>query len=368
MRRRAFLRSVPGAALAAAGASTAAGAAPGEGIRLGFDTYSLRNFKWKAMQLVDYAGSRQLDTLQISSLDDFESLEPAHLRKVRDQAARYGMKLDGGIGSICPTSGSYRAREGDPGQYVLKGLRVAQALGATAMRCFVGSVGERRGKLPIEAHMESTVKVLRGVRSQAIDTGVKVAIENHNGDLTAREVKTIIEEAGPEFVGSNLDTGNPMWLLEDPLLTLEVLGPYVATTHIRDSVLYEHPRGAAFQWVALGDGTMDFPRILTLFKQVCPNAAMQLEIITGRAPVVQPYLEQDFWKAFPKLPAADFARYVALARRGHPFMGNMLVAGPEKQPPAYAAAITEQQRVDLERSFDYAKKTLGAGIRWKQKA
>jgi 3-oxoisoapionate decarboxylase len=220
--------------------------------------------------------------------------------------------------------------------------------------------------LPIEAHMQSTIKVLRAVRSEATDIGVKIAIENHNGDLTAREVKTIIEEAGKEFVGSNLDTGNPMWLLEDPLLTLEVLGPYVVTTHIRDSALYEHPRGAAFQWVALGDGTMDLPRILTLFKQVCPHAAMQLEIITGRPPQVQPYLEQDFWKAFPKLPASDFARYVALAKRGHPFMGNMMVAGTEKQPAKYEAAITEQQRIDLERSFEYAKKTLGAGVRWKQ--
>jgi sugar phosphate isomerase/epimerase len=364
MKRRTFLQTAPGAAMAASAAT--AGTPPGEGIRLGFDVYSIRNLKWKAMQLVDYAGSLKLDTLQISSLDDFESLEPEYLRKVKDQAARYSMKIDGGIGSICPTSGSYKKTDGDPGQYVLTGLRVAKALGASAMRCFVGSVGERTGKLPIEAHMESTVKVLRGVRTEALDTGVKVAIENHNGDLTAREVKTIIEEAGKDFVGSNLDTGNPMWLLEDPMLTLEVLGPYVVTTHMRDSVLYEHPRGAAFQWVALGDGTMDFQGILTLFKQVCPKAAMQLEIITGRPPTVRPYLEPDFWKAFPKLPAADFARYVALAKRGHPFMGNMLVAGPEKQPPKYEAAITEQQRIDLERSFEYAKKTLGAGVRWKQ--
>ncbi len=364
MRRRTFLGTGPAAAMAAAAATGPS--APGEGIRLGYDTYSIRNFDWKAMQHIDYAGKLKLDTLQISSLDDFESLEPAHLQKVKDRASSYGMSIDGGIGSICPTSGSYRSKDGDAGQYVLKGLRVAKALGATAMRCFVGSVGERRGKLPIEAHMESTIKVLRGVRSEATDTGVKVAIENHNGDLTAREVRTIIEEAGKEFVGSNLDTGNPMWLLEDPLLTLEVLGPYVATTHIRDSVLYEHPRGAAFQWVALGDGTMEFPKILALFKQLCPHAAMQLEIITGRPPVVQPYLEQDFWKAFPKLPAADFARYVALAKRGHPFMGAMLVAGPEKQPQKYADAITEQQRIDLERSFEYAKKSLGAGIRWKQ--
>ena len=193
-----------------------------------------------------------------------------------------------------------------------------------------------------------------------------MAIENHNGDLTGREARTIIEEAGKDFVGSNLDTGNPMWLLEDPLLTLEILGPYVVTTHIRDTALYEHPRGAAFQWVALGDGTMDFPGIVALFKKVCPRAAMQMEIITGRPPQVLPYLEPDFWKAFPKLPASDFARFVALAKRGRPFSGTMLVAGTAKQPPEYEAALALQQRVDLERSFEYARKTLGVGVRWKQ--
>ena len=365
MRRRTFLGTGPAAAMAAVAATGSS--TPGDGIRLGYDTYSIRNFEWKAMQHIDYAGKHKLDTLQISSLDDFESLDPAHLQKVKDRASSYGMKIDGGIGSICPTSGSYRAKDGDPGQYVLKGLRVAKALGATAMRCFVGSVGERRGqRSQSKSAYESTVKVLRGVRSEAIDTGVKVAIENHNGDLTAREVRTIIEEAGKEFVGSNLDTGNPMWLLEDPLLTLEVLGPYVATTHIRDSVLYEHPRGAAFQWVALGDGTMDFPKILTLFKQLCPHAAMQLEIITGRPPRCSAVPGTRLLESIPKTARGGFRPLCRPGEARPSVHGRHARGGPEKQPQKYADAITEQQRIDLERSFLYAKKTLGAGVRWKQ--
>src|SRR5579863_6187623 len=123
MQRRTFLKSAPGAALAASAASAVA---PAAGIRLGFDTYTLRNLKWKALQLIDYAGSLKLDTIQISSLDDFESLDPAHLQKVKEQAARHGMTLDGGIGSICPTSGSFKPSVGDAGEYVLKGLRVSK--------------------------------------------------------------------------------------------------------------------------------------------------------------------------------------------------------------------------------------------------
>lgn len=361
MQRRTFLKT-SGAAMAA----QAAGAGPGDGILLGFDSYSVRDLKWKAPKLLDYTASLKLDTIQFSSIEDYESFEPAYLGKVKDQAARLGLRIDGGIGCICPSSASWSAKFGQPGEYVLKGLAISKMVGATCMRCFVGSGADRRGKLPIDAHIENTIKALRGVRAKALDTGVKVAIENHNGDLTAREVKTIIDEVGKDLVGSNLDTGNPMFLLEDPMLTLEVLGPYVVTTHVRDSALYEHPRGAAFQWVALGDGSMDLPRIVAGFKRMCPQAAMQLEIITGRPPQLLPYLEQDFWKAFPKLPASDFARFLALVKRGHPFEGTMVIAGTGKQPPEYEAALALQQRLDLERSFEYAKKNLGVGVRWKQ--
>jgi len=358
MRRRTFLQSAPAAAMAAQPAA-------GPGIRLGLDSYSIRNLGWKAPKLLDYTASLKLDAIQISNLNEYESLEPEYLRKVKEQSARLAIQIDAGIGCICPTAAGWSPRFGDAGQYVLTGLRVAKAIGSTSMRCFVGGPPDRRGTLPIEAHIENAIKVLRAVRSQALDTGVKVAIENH-GDVTAREVKTMIEEVGKDLLGSNLDTGNPMSVLEDPMLTLEILGPYVVTTHIRDSALYEHPRGAAFQWVALGDGSMDFPALVTLFKKACPQAAMQLEIITGRPPQLLPYLEPDFWKAFPKLPASDFARFLALAKRGRPFTGPMVIAGTGQQPPEFEAALTLQQRLDLERSLEYAKKVLGVGIRWKQ--
>jgi 3-oxoisoapionate decarboxylase len=93
---------------------------------------------------------------------------------------------------------------------------------------------------------------------------------------------------------------------------------------------------------------------------------MQLEIITGRPPDVLPYFEADFWKAFPKAKASEFARFVALAKAGHPFTGFMVVEdGVKPALPEFNAALREQQRVDLERSFEYAKKTLNVGVRWR---
>lgn len=364
MQRRTFLQTLSAIpASAAAGKSEAP--APAAGIPLGYDTYSLRSFGWKAVELLDYAAKLKLDTIQISSVGNYESLDPAHLARVKSHAERLGIAVEGGTGCICPTSASWSAKNGDPAEYTLQGLRVTRAAGGHVMRCYLGSGADRLGSIPIEGHIESTVKVLRAVRQQALDLGVKIALENHSGDLQAWELKMLIEEAGPEYVGACLDTGNPIWAVEDPMVTLEVLAPYVLTTHIRDAVVYEHPRGAAAQWVALGDGSLDFRAFVARFRELCPKVAMQFEIITGRPPRILPYLEPDFWKTYPKARAAEFARFVALAKNGHPFMGTMIIADSGNPPPEFRAALREQQRVDLERSVNYAQKVLGAGIRWR---
>jgi sugar phosphate isomerase/epimerase len=355
MLRRTFLQATSAAALAAANG-------PGEGIRLGFDTFSIRDFRWKDIQLLDYAAGLKVDTIQLSSLDDYESLDASHLARVKDHAGRVGIAIDAGISCICDASKSWNPKEGSPAAYLRKGLGVAHAVGARAMRCNMGS---REDRPNLERCMEATVKALQSVRAEALDLRVHIAIENHAGDMQAREVKALIEEAGKDFVGSCLDSGNPLWVAEDPLLTLETLGPYVVTTHIRDSAVFEHPRGAAVQWVALGDGSVDLRRFVELYQKVCPKASMQLEIITGIPPEILPYLEPEFWKVYPRTPAWEFARFVKLAKSGRPYIGPMVIAGWGKQTPAVAAAFKEQQRTDLERSLEYAKNVLGVGVRWK---
>jgi sugar phosphate isomerase/epimerase len=353
-----------GVGKAASTGQWAVGTTPGP-LRLGIDCYTLRDLDWKADQSLDYAASVGADAIQVN-LGDLESTEDTYLRKVREHARRIGVTIEPGINAISPLSGRWNPRrQGTPTEHLLLGLRLAKALGAPCVKCYMGYAGDRRSETPIPAMMEAAIEALKTVRSQAVDAGVKFAVENH-GDLLAREVKTIIEEAGPDFVGCCLDTGNPVVLAEDPLLALEVLGPYTVTTHIRDSAVYQHPRGAAFQWVALGDGSIDFKAFVARFRQLCPQAPLLMEILTGFAPRVLPYFEPEYWSAFPDMPAADFARFVALARRGRPFDGKMVMDDADKQSPELQDTLKQQQRVDLERSLEYAKKTLDVGVNWRK--
>ena len=76
-----------------------------------------------------------------------------------------------------------------------------------------------------------------------MDAGIKIAIENHAGDMQAWELVKLIEEAGPDYVGATMDSGNAVWTLEDPMVSLETLGKYAVTTGIRDSAVWENEQG-----------------------------------------------------------------------------------------------------------------------------
>jgi sugar phosphate isomerase/epimerase len=357
MNRRDFLKNTLLAA-AAAPLSQAAG----RQIPIGLNSYCLRAMKWNDIQLLDYAAGLKLDALFLQDSLDPEAMEPNHWPKVKEHAKNLGLHIETGTGAVLPkTPADFDASVRNLRQAIIR----ASALGSPIVRCLAASDREHLPPGSAEQHIETMIKLLRAVRTPAMDAGVKIAIENHK-DFQAWETRTFIEGAGKEFVGSYLDTGNPVFVLENPMTTLEVLGPYAVTVHLRDSVIYEHPRGVAVQWVPLGEGVVDFRRFLARMREVCPPTYVYIKPITGRPPQVLPYLEADFWKLYPKAKAADLAQFLALAKSGHPYENHMVIEDlPGRPAPApFVAAIQYQQRDHMERSIDYAKKTLDLGAKW----
>jgi len=177
----------------------------------------------------------------------------------------------------------------------------------------------------------------------------------------------LIEAAGKDFVGSYLDTGNPVFVAEDPLTTVEELGPYAVTFHLRDSVVYEHPEGIAIQWVPLGEGTIDFKalvaRAATLMR---PDVHIYCKPITARPAVVLPVYTEEFWtKWFPGGRSRDLARFAALARRGRPWNKPHLMADLPEVRDRYMDGLKIQQMAHMEQSLAYCRKDLNLGVRWR---
>ena len=358
--RRDFLKTL---ALASAAAATtplmglAAASAARRGVKLGYDNFAVRAFNWMVEEHIEFSAKLGCDSLFMSDLDHFKSLEDAYLKEVRAKAADQGLQIHVGTWSICPTSKSFKNNRGTAEEHLRLGIRVAKASGSPVVRVILGSGDDRKTEGGILARIQDTAKVCKACRPQALDAGVKIAIENHAGDMQANEVVTLIEEAGgKDYMGVNLDSGNAVWTLETPLDSLEVLGPYAVTTSLRDSALWPTDNGVSVQWTAMGAGMVDWVKYFDRFAQLCPGVPVHIETISGFNRGID-YLQPDFWKAFPDMKAPTLARYVAWAKSGKPRDAWKAPAGQDTKQAEQA-----YQRAEVEQSIRYCK-SIGLGLK-----
>ena len=355
VRRREFIKLMGVAAAAGSVKSLAAqttAAVPK--LALGLDAHSVRGMGWKARQLIDYAAEQKLDAVLLNGLRPFESLEPAHLRSLRETADARGLRINVGVGSVAEGSTTFTKEHGSAETLLALGVRVATDLGSPVVNCRIGAFPDRATPGGIEARLAELLKTLKAVRSRALDAGVKFAVENHAGDLRSEEVLQLIQAAGTDVVGVMLDPGNAVWAMEDPMKQLELLGPHVLCTSVRDWMVWESPEGATFQWTALGEGLMDVPAFIGLMQRHCPAAPLHLEIISN-SPRPIPFLQRDHWKVYPNTRAADIADFLALCRRGRPLELVKAPAGTDAK-----AFERQYQRAEFERSVAVARRH-GAG-------
>ncbi|HUQ92056.1 MAG TPA: sugar phosphate isomerase/epimerase [Bryobacteraceae bacterium] len=317
-------------------------------VRFGVDLFSIRSQGWTPFQYLDYCAKWKAKVVHFSEIRFLGNLEPANLKRVRAHAEGLGMELEIGMRSICPTSKSFDASQGTADQQLLRMLESAKLIGSPIIRAFLGTMADRTGGVPIESHIGNTAKVLKPLRSRFQDANIRLAIENHAGDMQGRELKALIEESGKDFVGACLDSGNPVWAIEDPHLTLETLAPYVLTSHIRDSAVWKTPDGIAVRWTRMGEGNVNISGWVRRYAELCPGRALSLEIIvTG--PRTHKIYDPGFWEGYRKMPAWEFSRFLAFADRGT----------PSPYTPAPKEQAVEREREDLEASarwvHDYFK-------------
>ena len=354
MTRRDFIATTAGAALASV-ARPASAQPPTHA--LGLDNFSVRAMGWKAPQLVEYVASLGCDSLFITDLDAFESFDDAALQAIRRQAACRNLKIQLGTWSIDPTSKAFRPNRGSAEEHLALGIRAARALGSPILRVVLGTFQDRLSDGGIARHIEQVVKVCQSQKSRAVDAGVKIAVENHAGDMYSTELAQLVEAAGKDFVGVNLDSGNALWTLEDPIDSLRTLAPYVLTTSLRDSAVWETPKGAAVAWTAMGEGQIDLKTYFAAFGQLCPGVPVHIETISGFNREF-PYLTPEFWSAWPSMPADRFAHFLALAKQGTPRPTFQAPAGEDR-------TLAEQayQKGEIERSLTYCRNVLGLGFK-----
>lgn len=355
MQRRSFLR------LATATAATAAltprplrAAASAPKLKIGLDNFAVRAMQWKAPELIDYAASLKCDTLFISDLPSLGSLDDANLRAIRAKAEAAGLQLYLGTWSICPTAKVFKKDWGTAEEHLRLAIRVAQALGSPVARVILGNSEDRKSEGGIRARMADTAAVLKACRRDAEKARVKIALENHSGDMHSWECRELIEQAGTDFVGANIDSGNALWTLEDPFDVLETLGPVTICSSLRDGMVWEAPEGATIQWTACGEGLTDWKKWSARWAQLCPTVPIMIETISG-GPRTFAYKKPEFWTHYDKRPD-KLAKFEALAKRGKPMPAFKNPTDPKER----TAAQQTYQKSEIEKSLAHLR-SIGLG-------
>ncbi len=357
--RREFLGKVAGvAAMATTGAfaqdSPKAASSDATRVPLGLDGHSMRAMKWKATQFIEFAAEQKLDAVLINNLPLFESLEESYLRGLKETADRHGLRIYMGAGSICENGSSFNGKYGDAETFLAEGIRVATIVGSPVVTVRIGKLADRYLEGGIGPRIDASVKVLKALKSRAVDGGVKFGFENHGGDLRSDEVLGIIDEVGADVCGSMLDPGNSLWAMEDPMQQVQTLGKHVVCTSIRDYMVWESEKGATFQWTAVGEGLMDVPAYVQHLATLCPGVPLFVESISNSARPI-PFLQEEWWKGFPDVPASSIVEFLALCRRGHAIDVDLPPEGMDRKE-----FDRQHQRAEFLKSIEYLRRN-GAG-------
>jgi 3-oxoisoapionate decarboxylase len=334
-------------------------------MKLGIDAYTLRWQRWDVFRLLEYSASLGLDVVQLGR-GELGSLEEAHLRDVKARADELGLSLELAMGSIDKWTPYFRADAGPAEDQFRALLPVARALGSPIIACQLGNRSARDGEIPWPEHLDEVRRVLVAVSPDVRDWDILATLETH-GEFLGRELKALVDEVGPDVVGVCLDTGNPVTLAEDPVVTTEVLASYTLTSHVRDSRVWQVPEGAMYQWVPMGEGNVDFRRIVAILEEKAPKMTFNLETLTARPPTLLPLgPDAEIWRICPHALARDFVRYLALAESGKPGAFEQVLLPPGQQTPPEGEPgerLIEQQRAHFEQSVRYCQAVLGLGER-----
>ena len=316
--------------------------------RLGLDLFSLRSQGWSAFQQLDFAHAHGATVVNFSEPRFLGGSDSDHLKRIREHADSLGIQVEVGFGSICPTSTRFVKEDGTAREQLLKMFEIARIVGSPFVRCYLGSADERNSALPLQRHIENTIVACKSVRDADERHGIKIAVENHAGDLQARQLKALVEEAGTDYVGALLDAGNATWTLESPFHTLEVLAPLALTTGVRDSRIWLADGTVHVMWVPMGQGNVGIERWVRRLHELRPDLALSLEIINLRSARKFPVRERAFWEQYRDVPAWVYEEFMALAREGKPYV------------PAAGDPI-ELERTEVAADLAFCRELLGLG-------
>lgn len=149
-------------------------------------------------------------------------------------------------------------------------------------------------------YLENMADVLRNLKPMLKDLNLVWAIETHF-EFTSFELIRVFEKAGfqpGEEVGVCLDTMNLLTMLEDPVMAVNRLLPWIVSTHIKDGGMLRYENGLRSFPAPINSGWIKLEEIIRLLSKK-EDINLCVEDHNGSFDI--PILNKQFAKKFPDL-------------------------------------------------------------------
>src|SRR5213082_3299563 len=155
--------------------------------------------------------------------------------------------------------------------HIKKASDFAKQCGIQAVQTHCGFIPEN----PNDPVYQETVAALHEVASYCRNNGQNFRYET--GQETPITLVRAIQDVGLDNQGVNFDLANLiLYGKANPVDAIELLGPYVQGIHAKDGMWPTNPRELGKE-VAIGEGKVDFPRIIARLRELNYRGAITIE-------------------------------------------------------------------------------------------
>ncbi|MHC4883805.1 MAG: sugar phosphate isomerase/epimerase family protein [Planctomycetota bacterium] len=241
-------------------------------MRVGLDTFSIRELDLSPLQTLDWIAEHGLEGAQFGAILNSDA---GALKEIRAR----GNELDLYVEMSMPNCNPHQVRTplDEYRQELEAQVRKGAELGWHDLHTALGGGNERYlDGVPWTAQLDDTAQFLRSLAPVLREHRSRICIETH-GDVTTFELIRLIEDVGPDIAGICLDTANLFCQCEDPVRAARRAAPYVHLTHIKDAMMVLTPTGYRRQTLEPGRGMIDWQTLLPILAQHSPNLPLSIE-------------------------------------------------------------------------------------------
>lgn len=287
-------------------------------MRVGLDTYTIRELELDPYQTIDYAKKLGMNGVQFGGLRGLsETLDREELLAIHQYAKSQGMYCHVSVTTANPVTSkdSFEVLK----DKLTQEIRSASYAGWHELHSFMNTSNERYAH-PVawNKHVEGCIKLIHSLRPVLEEHSSRINLEPH-GETTF-DILKVIEEVGHDIVGVCLDTANTLVNAEDPVLAAKRVAPYTHLTHAKDGMVYFTESGLQRQGKPPGQGVVDWEQVLAVLGEYNPDLSLSIEDHKGLFQIK--IYQKDWIDKNPDLTAYELAQVVKLAYQTEKKLAN----------------------------------------------